>query len=96
MDARNATYDVLWRVPDKGLNSIGVPCYGTSSVVGKKNQSFWCSNSSFFPHQTWSMAPGLLAATSVAKDATGDSLFSSCAERALGHLSPPSLPTLER
>ena len=26
MNFNNATYDVLWRVPDGGLGSTGVPC----------------------------------------------------------------------
>eukprot|EP01064_Diplonema_japonicum_P008386 TRINITY_DN1584_c0_g2_i2.p1 TRINITY_DN1584_c0_g2~~TRINITY_DN1584_c0_g2_i2.p1 ORF type:complete len:463 (+),score=100.65 TRINITY_DN1584_c0_g2_i2:45-1433(+) len=51
MNARNATYDVLWRVPDGGMNSIGVPC-----EAGDPN--LWCQNSTFNAGQKWTMYGG--------------------------------------
>eukprot|EP01059_Diplonema_ambulator_P025260 TRINITY_DN42289_c0_g1_i1.p1 TRINITY_DN42289_c0_g1~~TRINITY_DN42289_c0_g1_i1.p1 ORF type:complete len:462 (+),score=147.26 TRINITY_DN42289_c0_g1_i1:40-1425(+) len=61
MNARNATYDVLWRVPDGGMNSIGVPCQAGDPLL-------WCQNSTFNHNQNWTMyggTNGMLTAVSV-------------------------------
>ena len=57
MNCRNATYDILWRVPDGGMNSKGVPCDGQLPN--------WCQNSTFNKGQTWTMYPRMKTATSV-------------------------------
>ena len=63
MSVRNATYDVLWRVPDGGFASVGVPC---NASVGAGN---WCQNSTYNlkadAKQTWTMVPAMRSATSV-------------------------------
>lgn len=63
INARNATYDVLWRVPDGGFSSPGVPC--DQNVPGQ-----WCTNSTY-SGQTWTMAGpgGLLTQTSTNNNA---------------------------
>jgi len=54
-NALNATYDVLWRVPQAGFDSLGVPC-----APGE----FWCQNSTFNGgNQTWTLKPTLASAT---------------------------------
>ena len=52
MNARNATYDVLWRVPDQGMRSVGVPCKAHDPTL-------WCQNSTFNAGQKWTMYPGM-------------------------------------
>ena len=55
-NALNATYDVLWRVPQKGFDSVGVPC-GPGAET-------WCGNSTFNGgNETWTLAPRLEAGT---------------------------------
>ena len=55
-NALNATYDVLWRVPQHGFDSLGVPCAPGAAT--------WCGNSTFNGgNQTWTLAPELEAAT---------------------------------
>lgn len=59
MNYKSATYDVLWRAPDGGLGSVGVPCCPDDSCPR------WCQNSSYPAfHGNWSMYPRLQAATS--------------------------------
>ena len=36
---RNASYDVLWNVPDKGMSSRGVPCYDNSNNDNSKQSA---------------------------------------------------------
>eukprot|EP01063_Lacrimia_lanifica_P020431 TRINITY_DN27743_c0_g1_i1.p1 TRINITY_DN27743_c0_g1~~TRINITY_DN27743_c0_g1_i1.p1 ORF type:complete len:476 (+),score=147.36 TRINITY_DN27743_c0_g1_i1:39-1466(+) len=62
MSARNATYDVLWRVPGKGLNSLGVPCNDGDGAVYCQNSTYNKGDASMAP-QTWSMWGGLKTAT---------------------------------
>ena len=58
MNFNNATYDVLWQVPDGGLNSTGVPC---CSIHECKR---YCQNSSWPPFGgSWSMYPNMKTAT---------------------------------
>ena len=49
MNVRNATYDVMWRVPDGGMNSSGVPC--NNSVATE-----WCHNSTYHKGEAWTLA----------------------------------------
>ncbi|CAJ1427901.1 unnamed protein product, partial [Effrenium voratum] len=60
MNFNNATYDVLWRVPDTGLGSTGVPCCAITSSSCER----YCMNSSWPPFGgTWSMFPHMKTAT---------------------------------
>merc|ERR1712113_532120 len=67
MNFLNATYDVLWRSPDTGLGSVGVPCNQSSGDA-------WCQNTTFTATShggpsTWTMfnrtaaKPGMQSAT---------------------------------
>eukprot|EP00933_Yihiella_yeosuensis_P074466 TRINITY_DN83409_c0_g1_i1.p1 TRINITY_DN83409_c0_g1~~TRINITY_DN83409_c0_g1_i1.p1 ORF type:complete len:313 (+),score=37.86 TRINITY_DN83409_c0_g1_i1:101-1039(+) len=59
MNFNNATYDVLWRAPDGGLGSVGVPCCSDNKCER------WCQNSSWPPFGgSWSMWPRMKTATS--------------------------------
>eukprot|EP00397_Hematodinium_sp_SG-2012_P045211 GEMP01050698.1.p1 GENE.GEMP01050698.1~~GEMP01050698.1.p1 ORF type:complete len:437 (+),score=60.93 GEMP01050698.1:74-1384(+) len=58
----NATYDVLWRGPDSGLGSIGVPCDQADSAR-------WCSNSTFYRADAYAgSVPPRLRSWSMASD----------------------------
>jgi len=58
MNYNNATYDVLWRAPDGGIGSTGVPC-----CVDNKCER-WCQNSSWPAFGgTFSMSPNMKTAT---------------------------------
>jgi len=54
----NATFDVLWRAPDGGLGSVGVPCCSDNKCTR------WCQNSSWphFSGGTFSMYPNMKTA----------------------------------
>eukprot|EP01052_Picozoa_sp_SAG31_P022736 SAG31_NODE_1824_length_7190_cov_43.812015_2_plen_85_part_00 len=69
MSARNATYDILWRVPDGGFASIGVPCNQTDPTQGA-----FCQNSTFNIRadrsQKWTMFPKMKTAAGL--DSPGD------------------------
>ncbi|CAK9011429.1 unnamed protein product [Durusdinium trenchii] len=68
MNFNNATYDVLWRVPDGGLGSTGVPCCAITDSSCKR----YCQNSSWPPFGgTWSMVPHMKTATARADTAHG-------------------------
>ena len=40
MNFNNATYDVLWRVPDSGLGSTGVPCCAITDASCKRPEAW--------------------------------------------------------